>query len=73
MRKISRFFSGLLLGSLVGAALALLLAPASGDELRKKLQGEVERIQSEVQQAAEDRRAELEQQLSALRAPRKPV
>lgn len=73
MRTMSRFFSGFLLGSLVGAAVALLITPASGDELRNKLQSEVERIQSEVQQAAEDRRAELEQQLTALRAPRRPA
>jgi hypothetical protein len=36
------------------------------------MQAEVERVQSEVRQAAEDRRIELEQQLTALRQPQQP-
>jgi gas vesicle protein len=71
MRTVTKFLSGFALGSLVGAAMALLLAPSSGDELRNQMQQEVDRIQAEVKQAAEDRRIELEQQLTALRAPRK--
>ena len=48
----------------------LLLTPYSGEELRERVQSEVDRIQSEVKQAAVDRRAELEGQLAALREPR---
>lgn len=72
MRSVVRFLEGFILGGLLGVTIALLLAPSSGEELREQLQSEAERIQSEVKQAAKDRRSELEQQLNALRAPRKP-
>jgi gas vesicle protein len=71
--KVGPFLGGFLLGSLIGVAAALLLAPASGEELRSRIQLEAERVRSEVSQAATDRRSELEQQLAALRAPRKPT
>jgi gas vesicle protein len=71
MRSITRFLEGFILGGLVGAAIGLLLAPYSGEELRTQMQNEANRIRAEVSQAAQQRRAELEQQLAALRAPRK--
>ena len=70
--KIMRFLEGLVLGGLVGASLAILLAPASGDELRGRIQSEVDRVRLEVKEAAVQRRSELEEQLSALRSPQKP-
>ena len=69
--KALRFLEGFLIGGVVGAAVALLMAPASGNEIRGRMQGEAERVQLEVKRAAALRRAELEQQLSALRAPKK--
>ncbi len=69
--KFVRFMEGFLLGSLAGAVAAMLLAPASGDDLRLQIQHEVERIRGEVQSAAVERRAELEEQLAALRTPRR--
>jgi gas vesicle protein len=72
MRGVLSFLSGAALGLVVGASLAILLAPSSGDELRKQMQERAERIQLEVKQAAEARRRELEQQLETLRAPRNP-
>ena len=72
MRGVLSFLSGAALGLVVGASLAILLAPSSGDELRKQMQERAERIQLEVKQAAEARRKELEQQLETLRAPRNP-
>jgi gas vesicle protein len=68
--KTIRFLEGFILGGLIGAAMALLVSPASGEELRGKIQAEADRIRAEVNKAASDRRAELEQQLSTLRAPR---
>jgi gas vesicle protein len=73
MRKATNFLSGFALGGLIGAALALLFAPSSGEELIERVQDEANRIQTEVKQAAIDRRAELEEQLSALREPRSPA
>ncbi len=72
MKSVTRFLEGFILGGLVGMATALLLAPYSGEELRGQMQKEVSRIRSEVSQAASARRAELEEQLAAMRAPRQP-
>lgn len=68
--KMIRFIEGFVLGSLLGAAAALLLSPASGEQLRSQIQSEVNRISEEVNKAAMQRRAELEEQLAALRSPR---
>jgi gas vesicle protein len=73
MRNVTNFLSGFTLGALIGVVVVLLYTPYSGDELRNRVQSEVGRIQSEVKQAAVDRRAELEGQLSALRQPRGPA
>lgn len=72
MKSMVRFLEGFVLGGLVGVSVALLLAPSSGEELRGQISGEIGRIRSEVSQAASARRAELEQQLAAMRAPRQP-
>lgn len=69
MRKMFNFFVGLMMGGLVGATVALLLAPASGEEVRSQLQEQTIRLRDEVKAVAEARRAELERELSALRAP----
>jgi gas vesicle protein len=70
---VSNFLSGFALGALIGAVLVILFTPYSGEELRGRVQSEVGRIQSEVKQAAVDRRTELEGQLSALRQPSSPA
>lgn len=67
MKGVTSFLSGLILGGLVGAALAILVAPESGDELRGQIRQRVETIQAEVTRAANERRAELEQELSRMR------
>jgi gas vesicle protein len=70
MNRIISFLSGAVMGGLVGATLALLLTPASGEELRTKMQDQVKQIQAEVKEATESRRAELESQLENLRKPK---
>jgi gas vesicle protein len=72
MPKVTSFLSGSLMGALVGAAVALLFAPSSGEELRNQMQDRANRIQAEVKQAADQRRTELEQQLAVLREPPMP-
>jgi gas vesicle protein len=71
MGKAVRFLEGFVLGGLVGVTLALLFAPSTGEELIQRMRSEVERIRSEVQTAASDRRYELEQQLASLKSPRR--
>jgi gas vesicle protein len=63
MRKAMAFVFGAVLGGMLGALTALLLAPYSGEELRSVLQQNVDNIQVEIKQAAQQKRAELEKQL----------
>jgi gas vesicle protein len=71
MHRTQSFLRGFILGGMLGASLALLLTPASGDELKEQMQERAQRLQLEAKNAAAARRAELEQQLEALRSPRK--
>ena len=73
MSKFFNFIAGATLGALVGASIAILLAPTSGEELQAQIKSQVDQIQLEVKTAASDRRAELEKQLSSLREPRPPA
>lgn len=65
--RAGSFFQGLIFGGLLGATLALLFTPSSGDSLRGKIQAEYEKLKGEISQAAGERRIELEQQLADLR------
>jgi len=71
MRRFLSFLAGAALGGLIGAIAGILLAPASGTNLRAQLRERALGMQEEVKAAAAARRIELEQQLAALRAPRK--
>ncbi len=72
MRTMSNFILGALLGGLVGATVALLFAPASGEKIRAQMRSSVEGFKSDIAKAAADRRAELQQQLSTLRSAPAP-
>lgn len=69
MRRLVGFLLGIGSGVLVGATAAILLTPASGQDLRSELRSRMERFSNELQQAAAQRRAELEHQLEAMRHP----
>jgi len=71
MRRTLKFLFGATMGGLIGAGVVLLLTPASGQELRTQMQEQIQRIQAEIQEAADARRVELEQQLKTLRQPQK--
>jgi gas vesicle protein len=70
MRRLTMLLAGTICGALVGAVTALLLAPYSGQDLRDRMQQRARQIQDEVREAYETRRAQLEAELEALRAPR---
>ncbi len=69
MKKAMAFIFGAVLGGVLGGITALLLAPYSGDELRTVIQKEVDNIQIEIKEAAQKKRAELEDQLDELIHP----
>ncbi len=71
MRRLLNFLTGAIFGGLVGAALALILTPSSGEQLRGNIQSRYIELRDEVQQAADTRRTELEEQLRELRRPAK--
>jgi gas vesicle protein len=69
MRQAFSFFLGVLGGGLVGATLAILFAPVSGENLRFQLQERSIQLKDEIKSVADERRAELERELTALRTP----
>jgi gas vesicle protein len=69
MRQAINFILGVFMGGLVGATLAILFTPVSGENLRFQLQERSVQLKDEVKAVAEARRAELERELAALREP----
>jgi gas vesicle protein len=69
MKKAMAFIFGAVLGGVLGGITALMLAPYSGEELRTVIQKEVDNIQIEIKEAAQKKRAELEDQLDELIHP----
>ncbi len=69
MRRMLGLFMGILVGWLVGATIALLLAPQTGENLRGEIRSRSTGFFGEIKSAAEQRRAQLEAQLAAMRAP----
>ncbi len=68
MRRSMNFIAGAFIGALVGSVAALLLAPASGQELKNRAREKIAGVRGEIEQAYVDRRQELEAQLAAMRA-----
>ena len=69
MRKAMAFVFGAVLGGVLGGVTALLLAPYSGEEMRSVIQKNVENIQIEIKEAAQQRRSELEEPLQGFINP----
>ena len=67
MRKTLSFLIGVISGAIVGAAVAILLAPSSGQELQGQMRTRVQELIDEGRRAAASRRAELESQLEAFK------
>ena len=71
MNRIMNFFAGLIVGGLIGATVVILVTPASGEEIRSQIQDRSIQLKDEIKAVADARRAELERELAALRAPYK--
>lgn len=73
MRKFLTFVFGAVAGGLLGAALAMLLAPASGKQVRSQITDYTQQVRQEILLAAQQKRDELEDELNRLRAPHPPA
>ncbi len=70
MKRAFGFIIGTVIGGLVGATLALLFAPTSGVEARARIQEWAESFSTDIRQAADSRRIELQNRLQTLRTPK---
>lgn len=73
MRRLMAFVLGAASGALIGASIAILIAPESGEDLRSGLRNRWDRLRAELEDAAGERRTELERQLSAMRNPTREI
>lgn len=72
MKLTKNYLAGFLLGSVFAAGLVLLFTPGTGDDSKAAIRNWAANIKAEVRGASEQKRIELEQQLSMLREPRRP-
>jgi hypothetical protein len=71
--RVINFIAGLLSGAIVGAAVAILLAPQSGTEIRKGVTDKVNQLIALGRQARSERRQELQAQYTeAIQIPLPP-
>jgi len=66
-RSIGKVLIGLAVGSLIGAMVGMLMAPTSGQEIRRRITGQVKGVQERAKTAAgnvESRARELANQVS---------
>lgn len=73
MKRLFAFVLGAASGALIGASIAILVAPESGEDLRSGLRNRFERLRAELEDAAGERRAELERQLNSMRNPTREI
>lgn len=73
MRKLMSLGVGLGLGAAFGAAVVMLFAPVSGEQLVANLKQGWEETMDEARKASEQRRLELEAQLLEMQKKRLPL
>jgi gas vesicle protein len=69
MRKLLSWFLGVGIGGVLASIAVLLFAPASGKDLRRGMRAHYENAVEIGRQAAVERRAELERQLTEMKQP----
>jgi gas vesicle protein len=70
MRRMVGFVIGATIGALIGAVVSLLFAPSSGEELRAQINSRAQTFATDVRQAANTKRIELQERLEVLRSPK---
>ena len=61
LNYLGTFLAGLVLGGLVGAAMAMLLAPASGPDTRRQIKEKSLELKSQAEQQVEEARKRAEE------------
>ena len=69
MRRLLMFAVGIGSGLAFGAAVALMLSPASGEAMRREARSRFDGLLRDAEEAANARRRELETELAALTKP----
>ncbi|MEN8097526.1 MAG: YtxH domain-containing protein [Chloroflexota bacterium] len=59
MRKFISFLAGVMSGAVVGAAVALLFAPMTGESMQQELSVKFEQLKKEIETAMSEREAKL--------------
>jgi gas vesicle protein len=72
MRRFFTFLLGTMSGAIVGASIALLIAPASGEELRNRARERFADLRDELKEAYEVRSAQLQAELDEMRKRKAP-
>lgn len=70
MRRFFSFVLGSITGALVGAAIALLIAPSSGEQLQARARARLTNLRNEIKDAYESRVAQMEAELESMRKPK---
>ena len=73
MKNTMSFLIGAIIGGLVGGGLILLFTPYSGEDFRIEITNYTQKVSDEVRSAAQQKREELETQLTKLRQPASPI
>ncbi len=72
MVKTISFVGGFVIGAMVGAAVAVFIAPQSGEEFQKQIRERLDAVAQEGRRVAAERRAELEAQFAQAKQFQKP-
>ena len=68
MKRIGKFLFGAMLGGFLGTVLILLFAPESGDTTREALKYRFSSFTSQIKDAINERKAELEKEVEQYRS-----
>ncbi len=63
MKKLTKFLTGLMMGAAAGVVVVTLLAPGSGDETRLAIAEKLNYLRTQMREAAQAKREELEAEL----------
>ena len=72
MEKTISFVGGFVIGAMIGAAVAVFMAPQPGEEFQKLIRERLAVVAQEGRRAAAERRAELEAQFAQAKQFQKP-